>query len=200
MASGLAELGPKLGPIVWQFATDQGVRCRRLRGLPEAAAGQARRPAAAPRGRSAPSELHDARVPGAGAPPRRGDGLRRFGRVPVVRRSERRLRLCPADDDRVAMRDRIRRRRDPLLGRCRARTGPGASRSTGCRGSSSRRPRRRRATCSPSSSAAPRSARRAAATAMLAELGFKPTRRCRCSGKGKASRLPRQHARPARWS
>ena len=24
MASGLAELGPKLGPIVWQFATDQG--------------------------------------------------------------------------------------------------------------------------------------------------------------------------------
>ena len=95
MASGLAELGPKLGPIVWQFATDQGLRSRRLRGLPEAAAGEARGPAAAPRGRGAPSELHDARVPGAGAPARRRHGLRRFGQVPVVRRRRAAISSMP---------------------------------------------------------------------------------------------------------
>ena len=45
LASGLAELGPKLGPIVWQFATTKAFDARRFRGLPEAAAGTARRPA-----------------------------------------------------------------------------------------------------------------------------------------------------------
>ncbi len=60
MASGLAELGPKLGPIVWQFATTKVVRSAGLRRLPEAAAEQARRRAGAPRRRGAASELHDA--------------------------------------------------------------------------------------------------------------------------------------------
>ena len=45
MASGLAELGPKLGPIVWQFATTKVFDPDGLRRLPEAAAGKARRPA-----------------------------------------------------------------------------------------------------------------------------------------------------------
>ena len=38
--SGVLELGDKLGPMLWQFAPTQEVRCRRLRQVPGAAAGR----------------------------------------------------------------------------------------------------------------------------------------------------------------
>jgi uncharacterized protein YecE (DUF72 family) len=108
MASGLAELGPKLGPIVWQFATtkvfDPADFEAFLKLLPPTLDGLTLRHAVEVRHPS----FMTARVPGAGAPARRRHRLRRLGQVPVVRRRQRRLRLCPADDDRVEAQDGLR--------------------------------------------------------------------------------------------
>jgi hypothetical protein len=49
---GLAELGPKLGPILWQFAATKKVRSRRFRRLPQTAARERGRCSAAPRDRT----------------------------------------------------------------------------------------------------------------------------------------------------
>ncbi len=158
LGSGLAELGPKLGPIVWQFATTKqfdgadfgsfSSSCReRLGSLALRHAMEVRHPSFKTR-----------RVPGAGAAPRRRDGVRRLRRVPVVRRSQRRFRLCAADEDRVAVRERLSARGHRCMG------GPGArldrgtrARRPGARRDAPQRTRSGRATPTCSSSAAPRS-------------------------------------------
>ena len=174
MASGLAELGPKLGPIVWQFATtkvfDPADFEDFLKLLPRKLDGQPLRHAVEVRHPSFMTPEFLALVRRHGV----GHGLRRFGQVPVVRRSERRLRLCPADDDRVAAQDRLPAGADPLLGRGRAPLGEGRGgrRPAADRGgvAPSRRPRDVFAFfISGAKERAP-----GAATAMLAELGFKP--------------------------
>ena len=58
-AQGFAALGPKLGPILWQFAPAASVRSRRHRRLHRPASGKARRHRAAPRDRAAPRKLRD---------------------------------------------------------------------------------------------------------------------------------------------
>ena len=87
VASGLAELGPKLGPLVWQFATTKSFDAadfgaflallpRRLDALPLRHAMEVRHP-------SFMRRLRRAR-----APARRRDGVRGFRRLSVVRRSD----------------------------------------------------------------------------------------------------------------
>ena len=91
--SGIAELGAEARADRVAVRADQTLRRRGLRGLPQAAARRGERPAAAARARRAPRQLQLRRLPGAGAPPRRGHGVHRLRRLPVVRRRHRRLRL-----------------------------------------------------------------------------------------------------------
>ena len=116
--------------------------------------------AAAPRARRAPRQLQDARVPRARAALSRRHGVHRLGRLPVVRRPDRRLRLrAPDAQRRSAARGLRAGGARPARRRARRRGATAASRRR-CRGSSRRRTPARRATCSCSSSAAPRKRRR----------------------------------------
>ena len=133
------------------------------------------RPGAAPRGRGAARELHDARVPGAGAPAGVGHGLRRIGQVPGSPTLAA-TSLRPADETESKHRPALRPPSDPLLG---GRGAPLVPRASGREPAADRAPtatQASRATCSRSSSAAPRRGRRAAATAMLADRGFERAR------------------------
>ena len=160
VASGLAELGPKLGPIVWQFATTKAFDADDfdafLKLLPARVGATPLRHAMEVRHPS----FMCAGIPRAGAPARRRDGVRRFRRLPVVRRCHRRLRLCAPDALRIGARDRLSRRQRSRPGPSARGRGARAASPTGCRASRPAARRRRRATCSCSSSAARRSARR----------------------------------------
>src|SRR5829696_5182232 len=94
--SGITELGPKLGPILWQFAPKKKNSTRRT--FPRSSTccrpggGRAKDPA---RGGGAPRQLLHAGPRGAAAPPWRARRLRRRVQVPGYCRFDRRLRLCP---------------------------------------------------------------------------------------------------------
>jgi len=96
---GLTGLGPKLGPINWQFMATKKFDAADFAGVPETAAAREGRASPAPRRRGAQPELPDARLlrPGAGGRNRHracaGRGL------PTDRRDDGGLHLCPLHGD-----------------------------------------------------------------------------------------------------
>ena len=194
MASGLAELGPKLGPIVWQFATtkvfDPADFESFLKLLPGELEGQKLRHAVEVRHPSFMTPEFLALV-------------RRRGVATVFADSDKYPSFADASGDFVYARlmmtesktqDRLCAAADPLLVGRGAPLG-GARRSPSCRGDRARGDAgQARATCSPSSSAAPRKGRRERRRPCSPSSGSSRSR-CR-DAKRKASRLPKQRARP----
>ena len=139
---------------------DQEVRRGRLRQVPGAAARQARRPQAAPRGRGAPRLVLHARVHRAAArvlDPRR---LRRARELSGHRRCGRRLRLRAPAEGRGRHPDRLPAQGAWMPGPNARGCGPRARCRAICRSPTPRQSRRpRRATCSSTSSTRARCAR-----------------------------------------
>ena len=106
-AQGFAALGPKLGPILWQFARAPEVRPRRHRRLHRPAAGDARRHRAAPRDRAAPRKLQRRAILRALPRAQHRRRVRGFRRLSVHRSRHGRLRLRPAAADERGRSDRL---------------------------------------------------------------------------------------------
>ena len=160
-ASGVMELGDKLGPVNWQFMADQEVRSGGFRGVPEAAAEGGRRPGDPARRRGPARELQGAGV--RRPDPRRTASPPSSRAIPTTRQIAdvtaafvyARIMGTKADEPNGYSGADARR-----LGGARAGLGVGQARQRGWRPSPTRRRTENRATFSSTSSAAPRNATR----------------------------------------